>query len=708
MKELPYEIVNVDCDSDCLILKMVDGQILNDYSVLPNDVIVVMKRQVLQETNLKTTSSKDGNNEQKKSVSKETTPDCDQLVDAMSDYYRVGDFVDVRLLDTGAWYEAVIEKILKKDGDEEVDKNLIFRLKSASHVSVIPFEEDAKFENIRPRSYYVFKVPELMPEMTVLANFNIDSPKERGFWYDFHITQVGSVDIIGTIVIGNEKIDNCNIKFIQECMRIEEPILNKVKDKKAPRYVNRKYPFHCKKCKDDKNKTCRSCGCHECGGKENWDKIILCDECDMGYHTDCLDPPMDDIPEDDWYCPSCKTDDSQIVKAGEKLKISKKKLKTPAYQQKNNKDWGRGMACVGLTKTNDKVPHNHVGSIPGVEVGFCWKFRHGVAESGVHRPPVAGIHGKESDCAYSVVLSGGYEDDIDYGHEFLYTGAGGRDLSGNKRTSVQSFDQELNRTNKALALNCNAKFNNKDGAEAEDWKGGRPVRVVRSYKSAKHSEYAPQDGYRYDGLYKVVKYYPEKGKSGFIVWRYLLRRDDPCVAPWEKGAKQYEMIYPEGYLEMEEAKRKKEEMENKTPKKGQKRKANSDVIEMLTKKKKSEEYDLDKETLTVINADKVNEKLWNECKEIVKEGKKQFLDKVEETFTCIICITLVYNPVTLKCSHNLCKKCLHEAFKHCSTEEFQCPHCREMLGRKETLAEQFNNKNLQAALNFLFPGYRTE
>lgn len=93
-----------------------------------------------------------------------------------------------------------------------------------------------------------------------------------------------------------------------------------------------------------------------------------------------------------------------------------------------------------------------------------------------------------------------------------------------------------------MALNCNAPFNDKNGAESKDWKKGKPVRVVRNYKGAKHSKYAPQDGNRYDGLYKVVKYYPEKGKSGFIVWKYLLRRDDPNPAPWEKGGQELEML----------------------------------------------------------------------------------------------------------------------------------------------------------------------
>jgi len=34
-----------------------------------------------------------------------------------------------------------------------------------------------------------------------------------------------------------------------------------------------------------------------------------------------------------------------------------------------------------------------------------------VSEAGIHRPHVAGIHGRDSEGAYSIVLSGGYEDD---------------------------------------------------------------------------------------------------------------------------------------------------------------------------------------------------------------------------------------------------------------------------------------------------------
>ena len=56
---------------------------------------------------------------------------------------------------------------------------------------------------------------------------------------------------------------------------------------------------------------------------------------------------------------------------------------------------------------------------------------------------------------------------------------------------------------RGLARCCNVKIDTKNGAEAADWKAGKPVRVLRSYKLAKHSKYAPEEGVRYDGVYKV-------------------------------------------------------------------------------------------------------------------------------------------------------------------------------------------------------------
>lgn len=68
-------------------------------------------------------------------------------------------------------------------------------------------------------------------------------------------------------------------------------------------------------------------------------------------------------------------------------------------------------------------------------MGEWWKDRLDCRQWGAHFPHVAGIAGQSGVGAQSVVLSGGYEDDKDEGEWFLYTGSGGRDLSGNKRVS---------------------------------------------------------------------------------------------------------------------------------------------------------------------------------------------------------------------------------------------------------------------------------
>lgn len=75
------------------------------------------------------------------------------------------------------------------------------------------------------------------------------------------------------------------------------------------------------------------------------------------------------------------------------------------------------MATAGRRTTNTIVSETHFGSIPGVEVGTTWRYRIQVAETGIHRPHVAGIAGRKDVGAFSIVLGGGYEDDRDDGDE---------------------------------------------------------------------------------------------------------------------------------------------------------------------------------------------------------------------------------------------------------------------------------------------------
>ena len=139
------------------------------------------------------------------------------------------------------------------------------------------------------------------------------------------------------------------------------------------------------------------------------------------------------------------------------------------------------------------------GEIPGIKIGDVFENRAALSEAGIHRPSMAGIWGSQETGAYSIVLSGGYEDDIDQLDYILYTGQGGQDAQGGQQVK----DQEFTRGNKALAINMEEHL---------------PVRVNRGYQV----EYGPESGYRYDGIYYVKNFYKQRGKSGFFIYRFEL------------------------------------------------------------------------------------------------------------------------------------------------------------------------------------------
>ncbi|KAH9495486.1 hypothetical protein Btru_012969 [Bulinus truncatus] len=165
---------------------------------------------------------------------------------------------------------------------------------------------------------------------------------------------------------------------------------------------------------------------------------------------------------------------------------------------------------------------NFYGAVPDIDVGTVWRTRLECSHDGVHRPPVAGIHAGDQG-AFSIALSGGYEDDVDLGETFTYSGEGGRHTKRTKAnqknipTGEQSKDQSLTRGNLALLHNVET---------------GNPVRVIRGYKL--NSPFAPEEGYRYDGLYTVQKSWFASGVSGHGVWKFKLKRcDGQAPPPWQ-------------------------------------------------------------------------------------------------------------------------------------------------------------------------------
>jgi E3 ubiquitin-protein ligase UHRF1 len=75
-------------------------------------------------------------------------------------------------------------------------------------------------------------------------------------------------------------------------------------------------------------------------------------------------------------------------------------------------------------------PADFFGELDDFAVGSGWETRADCCADLVHRATVAGIVGTPESGCYSIVLNGGYADDVDHGDLLTYTGSGGRSLKG--------------------------------------------------------------------------------------------------------------------------------------------------------------------------------------------------------------------------------------------------------------------------------------
>ncbi|KAK4779598.1 hypothetical protein SAY87_015704 [Trapa incisa] len=305
-----------------------------------------------------------------------------------------------------------------------------------------------------------------------------------------------------------------------------------------------------------------------------------------------------------------------------------------AFTTERAKRAGKANACSG--KIFVTTPPDHFGPITaeydperrqGVLVGECWDDRMDCRQWGAHLPHVAGIAGQSSHGAQSVCLSGGYQDDEDHGEWFLYTGSGGRDLTGNRRTnSTQSSEQKFEKMNEALRVSC---------------KKGYPVRVVRSHKE-KRSSYAPEAGVRYDGVYRIEKCWRKVGIQGFLVCRYLFVRCDNEPAPW---ASDEHGDLPRPMPVVKELKK---------------------AID-ITERKGCPSWDYDEEKALWLwkKPPPISRKRLSmgEDGNIKRQPRnKSVKERLLREFGCQICRKVMNCPVTTPCAHNFCKACLEEAF----------------------------------------------
>uniref|UniRef100_A0A672FFK4 PHD and ring finger domains 1 n=1 Tax=Salarias fasciatus TaxID=181472 RepID=A0A672FFK4_SALFA len=63
--------------------------------------------------------------------------------------------------------------------------------------------------------------------------------------------------------------------------------------------------------------TLEQTNCEVCGGSDREDRLLLCDGCDAGYHMECLTPPLNSVPVEEWFCPECQANNRHLNLAEE-------------------------------------------------------------------------------------------------------------------------------------------------------------------------------------------------------------------------------------------------------------------------------------------------------------------------------------------------------------------------------------------------------
>ena len=138
-----------------------------------------------------------------------------------------------------------------------------------------------------------------------------------------------------------------------------------------------------------------------------------------------------------------------------------------------------------------------------VPIGTQFASRKEVSEAGLHAPHMNGIHPAGVGArAESIVISGGYSENRDYGDLIIYTGGGGQSAPG---SGVQVSDQKIEGANKAMVR-----------AQHD----GTPIRVIRG--SGGDPTFSPSSGYRYDGLFEVRDHWFTRSQDGPLIVQFEL------------------------------------------------------------------------------------------------------------------------------------------------------------------------------------------
>ncbi|XP_065337009.1 E3 ubiquitin-protein ligase UHRF1-like [Cloeon dipterum] len=575
---------------------------------------------------------------------------------ASGGFFEVEDAVLWQDRTSGEWHEASIVGVTS-----DREGNPTFRVRNKRSGKV---DNSVGLEFLAPGRSVELAAKDLEKGVCLLA-FMPTTKNQRG-WFKVVVSRVEkSANVVkmafGTVCVSSrEQIKDQRIFFVHNALKFPELVPREQWTKEGD-WISLRKP--CDRCFEDPSVKCRACCCVVCGEKSGEKALITCGDCINSCHVACADSASKNLDTDKkWLCTGCcfVEEEMQAMFGSKDGSKAKEEPKTPK-------------TAVPPVSAAVVVPENHFGKIPGVPSGRLWASRKDVCFWGVHRSLEASMCGAINVGVQSLCLSDSLEGDYDNGHWLEVSG--GRDSKTRPR--------RLAGLDLALAQSCYAGLNAKEGAVSVDWMKGLPIRLVRGHRFGQVSRFAPPEGYRYEGIFKVKRYFKEGA-----VWRFELRRDDNEPPPWSLSGVNFMISRSVGFLEGIIDER---PLKRKLP------------VEGVTLKKKRVAYVLPPTVNALIKEDLANGSNWEDLRAHLQFGYPDFIAALVKKFACCVCKGVVKEPITLSCSHNACLLCYQKLVAE-ALDKLRCPRCT----RCNAVVQEEDagvNRHLDQILNALLPGY---
>ncbi|XP_022045650.2 PHD and RING finger domain-containing protein 1 isoform X2 [Acanthochromis polyacanthus] len=105
--------------------------------------------------------------------------------------------------------------------------------------------------------------------------------------------------------------------------------------------------------------TLEQTNCEVCGGSDREDRLLLCDGCDAGYHMECLTPPLDSVPVEEWFCPECEANNRNSRVSAEEVSDTDSLPSTARSATSRSQPRGAGPTrAIARTQQSERVRAN--------------------------------------------------------------------------------------------------------------------------------------------------------------------------------------------------------------------------------------------------------------------------------------------------------------------------------------------------------------